>query len=449
MNLVKDKGFYKNIIAIAIPVALQNLIGFGVNMTDTVMIGALGQNQLSAVSLANQVFFIFNILTFGIASGASVLTAQYWGKGDIGAIRRVFAIALDIATIFSLAFSAVAIFFPQQVMQLFSTEAPVIAEGVKYLQIMGFAYFFFGITNTYLSIIRSVEQVHISLLVFGTSFVINVIVNYVLIFGKFGMPALGVRGAAIGTLVARVTEFIMITVYIVFYEKKVRFSFKDMLKLDKTLFGDFIRYGVPVVFNELFWSVGMSLQSVIIGRIGSDFVAANSIVGVFQQLTTIVIFGIANAAAVVVGKAVGSGKNEYVRQCANTLLLLSAGVGVVGTAVMLALRGIAVSFYNVPDATKEMAQVIMIVAALNVFFVSLNAINLIGTLRGAGDTKFVFVADTIMIWVLSAPLGMLAGWVLKLPVWVVFLCLRIDEPLKAIITISRIKGTKWVRNVTR
>lgn len=449
MPLLKDKVFYKNIIAIAIPIALQNLISFGVNMTDTVMIGSLGQTQLSAVSLANQVFFIFNILTFGISSGACVLTAQYWGKGDTAAIRRVFAIALDIAVLFSLLFSAAALFFPHEIMCLFSTEAPVIAEGVKYLRIMAFAYFFFGITNTYLTVLRSIENVHISLIVFGTSFIVNVIVNYILIFGKLGFPAMGVVGAAIGTLTARITEFLMISIYIIFVEKKIRFSFKDMLKLDKILFRDYISYGIPVLFNELLWSVGSSMQSVIIGRIGSDFVAANSIVSVFQQLTTIIIFGVASAAAVVVGKAVGSGQNDYVRKCADTLLLLSVGIGIFGAATLLSLRGIAVSFYNVPDATKALAQTLMIIAAINVFFVSVNAINLIGTLRGAGDTKFVFAADTIMIWVLAAPLGMLTGWVFKLPFWIVYFCLKIDEPIKAIVAVARIKGSKWVKNVTR
>ncbi|SDN99682.1 MATE family efflux transporter [Acetanaerobacterium elongatum] len=449
MPLLKDRAFYKNIIAIALPIALQNLIGFGVNMTDTIMIGSLGQTQLSAVSLANQVFFIFNILTFGISSGACVLTAQYWGKGDTAAIRRVFAIALDIAVLFSLLFSAAAFFFPHEIMCLFSTEASIIAEGVKYLRIMAFAYFFFGITNTYLTVLRSIENVHISLIVFGSSFVVNVIVNYLLIFGKLGFPKMGVVGAAIGTLTARIVEFIMIIVYIVFVEKKIRFSFTDMLKPDRLLFRDYISYGIPVLFNELLWSVGSSMQSVIIGRIGSDFVAANSITGVFMQLTTIIIFGVASAAAVVVGKAVGSGQNDYVRKCADTLMLLSVGIGIFGAAMLLSLRGIAVSFYNVPDATKSLAQTLMIIAAINVFFVSVNAINLIGTLRGAGDTKFVFAADTIMIWVLAAPLGILTGWVLKLPFWIVYFCLKIDEPIKAIASIARIKGSKWVKNVTR
>ncbi|MFA9381806.1 MAG: MATE family efflux transporter, partial [Acetanaerobacterium sp.] len=437
------------IAAIALPVALQNLIGFGVNMTDTLMLGALGEAQLSAVSLANQPFFVFGILAFGIASGVSVLTAQYWGRGDILPIRRVFAIAIDISTLVSLLFFVAAFFFSREIMGIFSTEEQIIELGAQYLKIISFSYIFFGISSTYLSSIRSVEQVKIPLLVYGTSFLINAAINYVLIFGKFGFPALGVRGAAIGTLTARVVEFVIVFVYMRFYEKKIRLRFRDLLRIDKIMFGDYLRHGMPVMFNELVWSVGMAIQSVIIGRIGSDFVAANSIVGVFQQLTTIVIFGMANAAAVVVGKAVGKGDNEHVRRCADTLLLLSLGVGILGAAIMLSLRGVAIGFYNVPDSTKQIANSIMIIASINVVFVSLNSINLMGTLRGAGDTRFAFVADTILIWVLSAPLGILSGWVLGLPAWAVFICLRMDEPLKAIAIIARIKGTKWINNVTR
>ncbi len=449
MKFVKDKSFYITLAAIAFPVALQNLIGFGVNMTDTLMVGALGEAQLSAVSLANQPFFIFNILTFGVSSGISVLTAQYWGKGDILSIRKSFAIALDVAIVLSFVFFVLTFFFPRAVMSLYSNEEQIITLGAQYLKILSVAFVCYGITNTYLSVLRSVEVVRIQLLVYGISFLVNVVVNYVLIFGKLGFPALGVRGAAIGTVIARIAEVIIVLIYRAFFEQKVQLRIADLLRIDTVLLRDYLRHGMPVLFNELLWSVGMSLQSMIIGRIGSDFVAANSIVGVVQQLTTVIIFGISSAAAVVVGKAVGTGKNEYVRRCADTLLVLSVGVGLIGAAIMYLLRGIAIGFYNVPETTKLIANSLMIVAAVNLFFVSICSINLVGTLRGAGDTRFVFVVDTILIWALSAPLGMLSGWVLGWPAWAVFICLRIDEPLKALAITIRLKGQKWINNVTR
>lgn len=449
MKFVKDKSFYITLAAIAFPVALQNLIGFGVNMTDTLMIGALGEAQLSAVSLANQPFFIFNILTFGVSSGISVLTAQYWGKGDVLSIRKSFAIALDVAIVLSFVFFVLTFFFPRAVMSLYSNEEQIITLGAQYLKILSVAFVCYGITNTYLSVLRSVEVVRIQLLVYGISFLVNVVVNYVLIFGKLGFPALGVRGAAIGTVIARIAEVIIVLIYRAFFEQKVQLRIADLLRIDTVLLRDYLRHGMPVLFNELLWSVGMSLQSMIIGRIGSDFVAANSIVGVVQQLTTVIIFGISSAAAVVVGKAVGTGKNEYVRRCADTLLVLSVGVGLIGAAIMYLLRGIAIGFYNVPETTKLIANSLMIVAAVNLFFVSICSINLVGTLRGAGDTRFVFVVDTILIWALSAPLGMLSGWVLGWPAWAVFICLRIDEPLKALAITIRLKGQKWINNVTR
>lgn len=449
MRLIKEKSFYKTIAAIALPIALQNLIGFGVNMTDTLMIGSLGEAPLSAVALANQPFFILNILTFGISSGISVLTAQYWGKGDVKSIKRIFAIALDLGILLSFIFFIGAFFFPREIMGIYSNEEHIIELGAQYLQIMAFAYLFYGVTNTYLSTIRSVEVVKIPLLVYGVSFFFNVIVNYLLIFGKFGFPEMGVRGAAIGTLVARFTEFVIVLVFMRFFEKKVQLHFADLFKIDMVLFGDYVRHGMPVLFNELLWSVGMSVQSMIIGRIGSDFVAANSIVGVLQQLTTIVIFGLSNAGAVVIGKAVGTGKNDHVRECADTMLVLSLGIGAIGATIMYFLRGVAIDFYNVPDTTKAIANGLMIVASVNLFFVSVCSINLVGTLRGAGDTRFVFFADTILLWVLSAPLGILSGWVLGWPAWAVFFCLRVDEPLKALAIVLRLRGQKWINNVTR
>lgn len=449
MKLIKERAFYISVLSIALPIALQNLISFGVNMTDTLMMGVLGEVQMSAVSLASQPFFIFSVLTFGISSGISVLTSQYWGKADILPIRRTFAIALNAATFLSLIFFIGTFFFPRQIMSIYSDEATIIELGAQYLKIISFAYLLYGFTNTYLCILRSVEAVKIPLLVYGISFFIDASVNYILVFGKLGLPAMGVRGAAIGTVIARAAELLMVLVYMYRFEKKVQLRISDLFKIDLVLLGDYLRHGLPVLLNELLWSVGMSAQAMIIGRIGSDFVAANSIVSVVQQFTTIAVFGMANAGAVVIGKAVGTGKNEYVRRCANTLYLLSMGIGVLGAMGMLLLRRVAVNFYNVPVQTKEIANTLLLVAAVNLFFVSICSINLIGTLRGSGDTRFVFVADTIMIWVLSVPLGMLTGWVLQWPPWAVFICLRVDEPLKALAVSLRLKGNKWINNVTR
>ncbi len=449
MNLVKDKGFYKTIISITIPIACQNLIGFGVNLTDTVMVGSLGELQLSAVSLANQVFFVFMVLTFGVASGASVLTAQYWGKNNTEAIRRVFAIAINFAVLFSLIFASAAFFFPQFLMGLLSEEAAVIQEGARYLRVVAFSYFFFGVTNTYLSTMRSVEEVKISVVVFGTSFFVNALVNYALIFGKLGFPAMGVVGAAIGTLCSRIVEFIILNIYIAFFEKKIGFRFPDLLRIDKLLLRDYFSYGLPVLVNELVWSSGMAVQAAIIGRIGSEFVAANSIVGVVNQLVSIFMFGAANASAVVVGKAVGTGDKAYVRACGNTLILISVGMGLVGGVAMFLLRGFAVNFYNVAEDTKRLAETLMMIMSINSVFIAVNCISIVGTLRGAGDTRFGFIADVAFMWTISIPLGILTGWFLRLPAWVVYLCLKMDEPLKAIICTLRVRGKKWIRDVTR
>lgn len=448
-KLVKDKAFYKMLLGISVPIALQNLISFGVNLTDTVMLGSLGEVSISAVQQANQPFFIFTLLTVGLAGGATVLTSQYWGKGDVGAINKVFAIALKTAFVVSLAVTAAVLLFPAGVMRIFTNDAQVVEKGVGYLRIVAFSYFFYGITNTYLTTLRSVENVRISLGVYGTSFVINVACNAVFIFGLLGMPALGVRGAAIGTLVARICEFGMVLVYMLRFEKKLRFRLRLLRRLDRPLLRDYLQHSTPVVLNELFWGTGMSVHAMILGRLGAQVIAASTIANVVQQLTTVYIFGISHAAAVIVGKAIGAGREAYAKRCAVTLELLSIGVGAVSLAALLLLRGFAVSFYNVDAATKLLAGQMMVVLAFTVFFQSSSLPCIIGILRGGGDTRFGMALDLSFMWLFSIPLGLLCAFVWKLPVLVVYMALRCEEVCKFIICLFRLFSFKWVRNVTR
>lgn len=290
---VKDRSFYKTLLAIALPIGLQNLITFAVSMADTVMLGALGDVALSASSLANQPTFIFSVLVFGIASGACVLSAQYWGKKDLDRIQLIFGMGIKAALVFSILVTLLAFLFPEQIMRIFTNEEPVIAAGTEYLSVICFTYFFLGITSILTSMLKSIEIVRISVVVSCISVAVNVFFNWILIFGNLGAPAMGVRGAAIATLIARITETAIVIVYMVFFEKKVNFQLKKMLPNDKELWKDFFKYGLPVVINEFMWSLGTSMQSIVIGRLGAAAVSANSITGVVQQLATIFIFGVA------------------------------------------------------------------------------------------------------------------------------------------------------------
>ena len=286
--LVTDKGFYKSLLVLTVPIALQNLIGLGMNLVDTIMLGSLGEKQISASSLANQPFFIFLLFIFGLCSGACVLTAQYWGKSDTETINKIMALAIKMSVLCSLLFSAAVLLFPEWIISLYTPDRDVIRMGASFLRIIGFSYMISSVSTTYLYVLRSVENVRLPLLINFTSFVVNAFLNWVLIYGKFGLPAMGIRGSATATLCARVLELTMALVYAYAFDRTLKLRFRYMVHTDMRLLRDFLRYSAPVVANETLWSIGVSLQSVVIGHLGSQQVAANSIAGVVQRLGTVV-----------------------------------------------------------------------------------------------------------------------------------------------------------------
>ena len=438
MLFATDKKFYTTLIGVALPIALQNLITFGINMMDTLMLGKLGDSIISAANLAGQPFFIFTILTYGIAGGASVLASQYWGKGDIATVRKIIAIALRISMVFSLLFGLLVLCIPEMIMRIYTSDPTIIAYGVDYLRIVGYIYFFFGLSNTYVSSIRSMEIVGISVVSNIITFLLNVIFNAIFIFGLLGAPALGIKGAAIGTLIARITEFCVLTVYALCIDKRLCFRVRD-----------FLHYGLPVALNELMWALGTSIQAMIFGRIGETAVTANSIAGVVQQLATITVFGVANAAAVMVGKSIGAGDVHRTKQSAFTLTMISILIGLSSATLIFLVRNAVVDFYNVSAEAKELARQMLIVTAVIVFFISLSALFIVGILRGAGDSRFNLAVDLSTLWLISVPLGIIAGLLLKLPVPIVYLFFKLDEPAKVICCLFRFKGGKWIKNVTR
>lgn len=447
--LVKDKGFYKTLAAIALPIALQNVIGFGVQMMDTVMVGALGDTALSGASLAGQPFFVFMIFNFGLAAGGAVLIAQYWGRGNVDVVRRIMGISIRFVTIAALLFSLLCNLMPERIMSLFSHEQPVIEAGASYLRVVSFSYLFYGISSCYLNSLRAVENVKMSTLVYLVSFFVNVFFNWVFIFGKLGFPELGVVGAAVGTVIARFSEFVMVFLYMTFGEKEIRFNLSYIFKGERELLPDYVRHSIPVVGSELIWGLGSVTQAAIIGRIGETFVAANSVAAVLQQLAMVMLFGVSNAAAVLVGKTVGNGKIEEAKRMAKTLLLLALGVGVVSCGVILALRMPFLQIYDISQEAKDLAFDIMGVMATIIAFSAIELVCIVGILRGAGDTKFAFAVDAGCTWLIGVPMGILAGFVWKLPVLLVYICLRSDLPVRIILCLTRIFRGRYIKNVTR
>ncbi|MEG0272097.1 MAG: MATE family efflux transporter [Hydrogenoanaerobacterium sp.] len=444
----QNKKFYNDIFTIAMPIALQNIISYSVNLMDTVMLGTLGEVALSAASLANQMFFIFNVVCFGVASGAIVLASQYWGKGDTVAIQKITGLAVKIIVGFSVIFSLFVMIFPSQIMRVFTPDAAVIEAGTRYLRMVALSYTTGGISATFLMVLRSVETVKISLLIYSISFCINVFFNYVFIFGKLGAPVLGVTGAAIGTVLARASECVILVFYLKFFEKKIHYKLKIFLSHDKALMADLMRYGMPVMINEFMWAVGISMHSVILGHISSSVVAANSICNVIYQLATSFIFGIGSATAVITGNLIGAEDIPHLQSCVKKFKVIYFFLGIASAGILLLLKKPVLAIYNIEPETLAFANQLMIAYAFAIFFMAYTCPLITGIFRGAGDTRFAAAVDIGCLW-FAIPLGAAAAFWLHLPPLFVFAILKLDYPLKTFFCLMRLRGTDWIRNVTR
>lgn len=447
-HFILNRAFFHTLLAIAIPIALQNLISFGVSVMDSVMLGSFGDVAIAAANLGSQPFFILMSFGFGLSSGGTVLIAQYWGKGDIVRIRKVMRISMQMVFAASLVISAVCLLAPQAILRIFTTEEAIIEAGAGYLSLVVFSYIPYSLSNNYMMSLRAVEQVKISTVIYAVSFFVNVFFNYTFIFGKFGAPRMEVRGAAVGTVFARCSELLMVLLYMYGKEKTVGFRIHDCLRFDREMVPSFARHSLPVLGNELLWGVGTTVTSVIIGRIGSVFVAANSIAGVMNQMMFITVAGVANAAAVITGKTIGEGNRGKVQRVANTLLLVSVLVGVFNCAVILLARPLFLTLYNVTPETYAAAWSILGVQAALQLVIGVDVTTIVGILRGGGDTRSAFLYDCGALWFVSLPMGVLSGLVLHWPVPLVYVCLKLDSPIKAALALRRIRSGKWVRNVT-
>ncbi len=453
MNQINSKEekqyFYKTVISLVIPMAIQNLINVGVQAADVIMLGRLNETAISAASLAGQIYFIMTLLFFGLTSGAAVLTAQYWGKGDTVTIEKILGLAVRWAVFIAILFTAAALLFPMQLMRIFSSEQDVIEQGAQYMRIVALAYIPAAATMVYLNVMRSVERVIISTVVYTISLFVNIILNAVFIFGLCGAPALGVQGAAIATALARFTEFFIVLFYAFRMNKTVRIKGRYLLSTEKILVSDFVKYALPVAANELLWGGGISMVTAIIGHLGKSAVAANSVVQVVRQLAMVVIFGIANATAIMLGKAIGEGKKDYARVYSVRFLKITLVLGIGGALVVLGVSPLIKSFMTLGEQANEYLSGMMYIMSYFVIASGFNTVLIVGVFRAGGDTKFGLLLDCGALWCFAIPMGAVAAFVLKLPVIAVYAVLTCDEILKLPFSFRRYKSFKWLRDVTR
>ncbi len=444
-----EKDFIKSIFAIAFPIALQNMISFGVQAMDTIMLGRLGDTAVSAATLGGQPSFLLYLLGFGLSGGGSVLIAQYWGKKNVEVIKKVMRTSMLFITIASLIVSVISFLFPMQIMSIFSSEPEVVKASSEYLRVMSVGFMFSAIASNYTMSMRAVEKVKMSTIIYALSFFVNIFFNYMFIFGEFGAPELGVVGAAIGTVIARIFEFSCVIIYMYFIEKDIGYKMHCMFKIDTSIISDYLKNAAPVVMNEMVWALGTSAITIVMGRMGQTFVAANSVTMVLFNLASVAIFGIANASAVLSGKTIGEGDLQKAQKVAHTLLLFAVSLGFCGTILLLVIRTPFLNFYNITDEAKSIASQMIFVLAILMPLSATDVVNDIGILRGGADTKFAVLLTSCGMWGINVPLGFLTGLVIGLPAPLVFLSMRIDSLFKIPLQLYRVLSGRWIRTVTR
>ena len=447
-DLRKDRSFFKTVLSIAIPVTLQNLISVSVNMADTIMLGVLGEIELSASSIGGQLFFIFMVIMLGLGGGANVMCAQYFGKEDIKSIHKILSFTYIISIILALLFLSIGLFFPKAFMIIFTNDNLVIEKGITYMRISCISYIFFCITIISTSVLRSIKKVKIPVLINIISLIINVSLNYVLILGNFGFTPMGIKGAAIATLIARICECLLIIVYMRFFENTIKYRLKYMKEIDHKIREKYIEVTTPIFFNELCWTIGSSIITLIVARMGTNVVAANSINNVSYQIALLFIQGLSSASSVIIGNTIGNGNYEKAKYYAKIITLLSILCGIFASLSIFIMREVLVNFYNVSETTKLIAKDIMIATSIVILFKSLSSNLLFGILRGGGDNKFVFKYEMISLWLLAIPLGVTGAFYFNFSVPVVFILLKSDEILKGMIGYFRVNKGNWINDVT-
>lgn len=446
--LITDRSFYRKVLNILLPVVLQNCINQGVNMMDTIMVGNLGEAAISASSLANQYYSLFQILCMGVSAAGLVLTAQYFGAGDLKTVRRVFDLLLQLIVCCGVIFSVITFLFPEEIMTIYTdTGKPeVIALGAQYLRVTALIFIPHGISLVMANVIRSVGNARLGLYISIISFTVNLFFNWVFIFGKLGCPAMGVMGAAMGTLCARIVELTVCAVYLLRIEKQLCYRPYHVLKLPTpALFREFIRLGLPAIVSDSLLGLAGTATSIIIGHMSKEVISAWAIVMVVDRMCTVAIMGISSAAGVVIGQTVGEGKTQLAQRQGWTFLFLSVGIGLMATILVLLLGELSIGFYNITQATYQVTVAMMEASAVVVFFQAVQSVLSKGVLRGGGDTRFLMVADVLFQWCVSIPLGYFVGLVWNLGPGLILIALRIDYMIKSVWLIFRLRSRKWIK----
>lgn len=447
--ITKDKSFYKSLVALALPAALQNLVTFAVGFADNVMVGALGDIAVSGVYMGGQIQTFLQIFSAGIEGTVLILSAQYWGKGDRGSIKKIVSVGLRFSVVFGAAITAVCFFFSDFVISLFTKDATVIKAGADYLKTVCLSYIFFCITQTLTAAMRSVEIVKIGTAVSFMSLIINIVLNYALIFGINGVVSpMGIKGAAIATLVSRIAETAVTALYVFSVDERLKIRPKELLMCDSAFLKDFVKYGAPIIAGQLVWSVNMMANSAILGRFSPGVITAASVANTMHSLAYVGMNGMSAAVGIITGKTVGAGKTEKMKEYARTVQVLFFAFGLIMGIITASLKMPFIGLFSgITAEAAEYSRQFITVLSVTIIGTCYQAAGLFGLVKSGGDVGFVFKNDTIFVFLVVLPSAIIASR-LGAPAWVVFACLKCDQILKCFVAAVKINKFNWMKNLT-
>ncbi|MGG7057266.1 MATE family efflux transporter [Clostridium tertium] len=446
-SIFEDKKFLRKTVAIGIPIAIQALLNTTLNLVDTMMIGTLGQSAIAAVGLANKVFFVFTLLLFGIVSGSSILTAQYFGKRDIKNIRRVLGISLIIGLSGAIVFMLAGLFIPRTVMRIFTPSEGTIAIGASYLVIVSLSYPLTAITNCYISLLRATNKVKAPVFISIISILVNVVLNYTFIYGNFGAPRLGVQGAAIATVIARLVECTSILSVVYISRGPAAAKVKELVDFNKEFIKKYFVTVSPVIANEFIWGLGVTMYSLVYGRMGDEAVASITITQNVEQICVVIFQGLSSATAVILGNELGANKLKDAEKHAKGFFVLQLMLTIVMGIVCIIIRKPLINLFQVPSNVASNITKCLTVFVCYLPFRMFNLVNIVGVLRSGGDTKASLLLDMTGVWCVGIPFAFLGGMVLGLPIYYVYAMITIEEVYKFILGLRRYKKKKWLKNI--
>ena len=452
--LKQGRAFYRQVAALSVPLVIQNLITSSLGMADTFMVGLLGTVDLAGVTLANIPFFVVQLFFFGVQSGGTVLISQYWGKGDKNSINRVLGLSWYVTGAVALTVALAMLVAPIQIMSLFGNDMNAVIVAARYGRIIGFAFLLNGLNLAYVGALRSMEQPKIGTWMLGASMVTNLFLNYVLIFGKLGAPRLGVEGAAIATLAARVLESVIVIGHII-KNKTFRLDLSLVLRPGREMVGKLIKYSAPVVLNETLWGLGTSIYPVIMGHMpgSTEILAAYTIAGNVDKLVMVAISGLCVASAVIIGKEIGAGRPEKAYSISWTLNFLAMACGAVFGGALVAAANWwfphwLYPLFRMTTRTESLVTMMLSIIGGTLFLRGFSHVTIVGVLRGGGDVKTATLIDLLPLWLVSIPMAAVLGLWLNLgPVWV-YIAMSIDQVIKLLMGVPRIRSRKWIHDVT-